>query len=236
MERVGGVTWYGWERSSYCVTVVRTGIGLANARAACQAIVEQRPWTLCIASGYAGALVPARIGDLVIPEQVLDCAQDRTGTFQDDSLACSVFYRQLAQDMAHLSGCAVVSGCVVTVRTMVCLARDKQSVGRACGASGLDMESAAIGSVAARHGVPFFVIRSISDLVEEDLPRDLNLFCRPATFPRGVWVVVTTPRLWPIFNRLRRQKNMASTRLTQFFETFFLKLSDMQRVDEALTE
>ena len=203
-----------------------------NARAACQAVADQRPWTMCLASGYAGALVPAHVGDLVIPEQVLGCAPDRTGTFHDSWLACNAFYRQMARDVAQLSGCAVLPGRVVTVQTVVCLAREKQAMGRARDASGLDMESATIGTVAAQYGIPFFVVRSISDLAEEDLPSNLTLFCHPATFLRGVWGVVTTPRVWPALNRLRRQKNAASASLTQFFETFFLRLSNTRRADK----
>ncbi len=126
----------------------------------------------------------------------------------------------------------MLPGRVVTVRTMAGLAQDKQSIGRACEARGVDMESAAIGTAAARHGIPFFVLRSISDLAEEDLPLGLSLLCQPATMLRGVWAVVTTPVVWPAFNRLRRQKNVASARLTQFFETFFLLLSETQRADE----
>ena len=196
-------------------------------------MITQRPWTACLASGYAGALVAAHIGDLVIPDQVLGCAPDHTtGAFADSSVACNAFYRQMAWDVAHLAGCAVLPGRVVTVETMVRLGRDKQSIGRARDASGLDMESATIGTVAAHHGIPFCVVRSISDLAEEDLPRDLTLLCHPATFLRGMRVVITTPRVWPALNRLRRQKNVASARLTRFFETFFLRLLDMRCADK----
>ncbi len=83
------------------------------------------------------------------------------------------------------------------------------------------MESAAIGSMAARHDIPFCVIRSVSDRMEEDLPFDLNLFRRAGTFVQGAWAVATAPGTWSGFNRLRRQKNVASARLAQFFEIFF---------------
>ncbi len=212
--------------------MIQTGIGPANAQAVCRAVVAQRPWTVCVASGYAGALVPAHIGDLVIPESVLDRVPDPTGVVPDSSLACNTFYRQTAQDVAQSSRCAVVAGRVVTVQTMVCLAMEKRVIGRACGVSGLDMESAMIGAVAAQHGVPFFVVRSISDLAEEDLPDVLHLLCRPATLLQGVWAVVVTPRLWPVLNRLRRQKNVASSRLARFFEAFFSRLSNMRCADE----
>ena len=194
---------------------------MANAQAACEAVFPKRPWTVLISSGFAGALVPSQIGDVVIPEQVVCEDSNIMGSVPDSSIVCSASYRQRACQTAQSTENAVLSGRLVTVRNIVWLARDKQAIGRAFAANSLDMESAAIGTMAARRGIPFFVVRSVSDRVDEDLPLDLNLFCRTGTFVQGVLAVATTPRIWPAFNRLRRQKNVASARLTQFFESFF---------------
>lgn len=221
VERIDGVKWRRWVNASCFVAVIQTGVGPAKAQAACRAVFDKRPWTAFIASGFAGALVPSQIGDLVIPEQVVCRDSNNVGSFLNSSILCSSFYRQKAQNTAQLSGNTVLSGRLVTVRNIVWLAQDKQAIGRAFEANSLDMESAAIGTSAAQRGVPFFVVRSVSDRVEEDLPLDLNLFCQPGTFFQGAWAVATTPWIWPAFNRLRRQKNVASAKLTQFFETFF---------------
>lgn len=158
---------------------------------------------------------------MVIPDQVV-CADSRlTDSVPGSSVACSASYRQRAYKTAQLSGNAVLSGRLVTVGNIVWLAGDKLAIGRDFEASSLDMESAVIGSMAVRRGIPFCVIRSISDRLEEDLPFDLNLFCRAGTFVQGAWAVATTPGTWSGFNRLRRQKNVASARLSQFFEIFF---------------
>ena len=198
--------------------VIQTGIGLTKAQAACEAVLDQRPWTVFIASGFAGALVPSQIGVLVIPEQV--ACQDPRITGLSPAITCTALYRQQAWNTAQLSENMVLSGRLVTAGNIVWVARDKQAIGRAFEASSLDMESAAIGTMAARRDIPFVVVRSVSDLVEEDLPLDLNLFCRRGTFLQGVWTVVTTPGLWSKINRLRRQKNVASASLTRFFEAF----------------
>lgn len=176
---------------------------------------------MCISSGFAGALVPSQIGDVVIPEQVVCQDSSITGSSPNSSIVCSALYRQKAWNTAQLSENTILSGRLVTVRNIVWLAGDKQAIGRAFEASSLDMESAAIGMMAARHGIPFCVIRSVSDRMGEDLPLDLNLFRRAGTFLQGVWAVAKTPGIWPALNRLRRQKNVASARLTQFFEIFF---------------
>ena len=221
VERINGVKWRRWTDASRFVAVIQTGIGLVNARAACEAVCPKKPWTVFISSGFAGALVPSRIGDVVLPEQVVCADSSFTGSVPDSPIVCSASYRQHAYKTVQLSENAVLSGRLVTVGNIVWLARDKLAIGRACDASSLDMESAAIGSMAARHGIPFCVIRVVSDRLEEDLPFDLNLFRRADTFVQGVWAVATTPGTWSGFNRLRRQKNTASDRLTRFFETFF---------------
>lgn len=213
-----GVKWRRWANASRFVAVIQTGIGLPRAQGACEAVLDKRPWTVFIASGFAGALVPSQIGDLVIPEQV--ACQDPRVTGSSATIACSASYRQQAWDTAQVLKYTVLSGRLVTVGNIVWLASDKQAIGRSFEASSLDMESAAIGTMAARRGIPFFVVRSVSDRAEEDLPLDLNLFRRTDTFLQGAWTVATTPGLWSKINRLRRQKNVASARLTRFFETF----------------
>ena len=119
-----------------------------------------------------------------------------------------------------------MEGRLVTVGKMVWLAEEKQVIGRAWDAGSLDMESAVIGAAAMHDRVPFVVVRAISDLVDESLPLDLNLFCRPATFLRGSWTVLTTPRTWPALYRLHRQQTVASCRLTRFFTMFFQSTSE----------
>lgn len=221
VERVNGVKWRRWANASRFIAVIQTGMGLVNARAACEAVFPKRPWTVFISSGFAGALVPSRIGDVVIPEQVVCADSSLMGSAFGSSIVCHASYRQQACKTAQLSGNAILSGRLITVENIVWLARDKLAIGRAFQASSLDMESAAIGSMAARHDIPFCVIRSVSDRLEEDLPFDLNLFRRAGTFVQGVWAVATTPGIWSGFKRLRRQKNVASARLAQFFEIFF---------------
>ena len=225
------------------MAAIRTGIGPAHAQAAAHVAFAKGPWTAVISSGFAGALIPSRIGDLVIPEEVVtewrggpewgveseECGESgeerghstRHSRGPTASILCSALYRRKARDVAQGSRSPLIEGRLVTVGKMVWLAEEKQVIGRACDASSLDMESAVIGAAAMHHRVPFVVVRAVSDLVDETLPLDLNLFCRPATFLRGTWTVLTTPRTWPALYRLYRQQSVASCRLTRFFTMFF---------------
>ena len=208
------------------MAAIQTGVGPTHAQAASQVVFAKGPWTAVISSGFAGALIPSRVGDLVIPEEVVPRASDVGAFVPTASVSCSAFYRRKARDVAQRSRSPLVEGRLVTVGKMVWLAEEKQLVGRAYDASSLDMESAVIGAAAMHYHVPFVVVRAISDLVDETLPLDLNLFCRPATFLLGTWTVLTTPRTWPALYRLHRQQNVASFRLTRFFSMFFQSASE----------
>ena len=65
---------------------------------------------------------------------------------------------------------------VVSAARVVGRSADKQAISRMTGAVALDMESAALAQVAEERGVPFVVLRTVSDLVEEELPLDFNAF------------------------------------------------------------
>lgn len=244
VERVEGFTWWRWEHPSCSVAVIRTGIGPTHAQAASHVAFAKGPWTAVISSGFAGALIPSRIGDLVIPEEVVpewrvaseECGESgeerRYSRVPTASILCSAWYRRKAREVAQRFRSPLIEGRLVSVGKMVWRAEEKQWVGRACDASSLDMESAVIGTAAMHDRVPFVVVRAVSDLVDETLPLDLNLFCRPATFLSGAWTVLTTPRTWPALYRLHRQQKVASFRLTRFFTMFFQSASEYTQAED----
>ena len=108
----------------------------------------------------------------------------------------------------------VRSGSVVSLSTVLCGSVEKEHLGRLTGAIALDMESAAIGSVARAQGVPFAVVRTVSDVAREDLPLDFNAFLGPWGWLRGVGAMLIRPSSLVGLNRLRRQSRLAAERLT----------------------
>jgi adenosylhomocysteine nucleosidase len=76
------------------------------------------------------------------------------------------------------------------------------------------MESAAIGNVAHELGVPFAVMRTVSDVVDEDLPLDFNVFLKPWGWARGVSAMLLAPSSLRGLNRLRWHSRLAATTLT----------------------
>ena len=79
------------------------------------------------------------------------------------------------------------------------------------------MESAALGLVASEHRIPFAIVRTVSDLVDESLPLDFNLFLRPSGWVKGVAACLAHPTSLIGLNRLRMQSRVAGTQLTAVF-------------------
>ena len=121
--------------------------------------------------------------------------------------------RQAIQDR-HL---AVQAGPFVSVRQVLYRADEKREVAGRVGAIGLDMESAALGSVASERQIPFGILRTVSDLVDEDLPLDFNLFLRPSGWAKGVAACLAHPTSLIGLNRLRSQSRLAGAQLTAVY-------------------
>jgi adenosylhomocysteine nucleosidase len=108
-------------------------------------------------------------------------------------------------------------GSFVSSSTVLCRADEKRKLADRCGAIGLDMESAAVGAAATQHQVPFGILRTVSDLVDEDLPLDFNLFLRPSGWAKGVAACLAHPASFIGLNRLRHQSRKAGAQLTALY-------------------
>jgi adenosylhomocysteine nucleosidase len=111
-------------------------------------------------------------------------------------------------------------GRFVSTDRIVGRASEKQRFSHTTGAIGLDMESAALAAEARRAQVPFVIVRAVSDLLNEDLPLDFNLFLRPTGWLKGVAALVGKPSSVAGLCRLRRQSRAAAKNLTAFFQRY----------------
>jgi len=78
--------------------------------------------------------------------------------------------------------------------------------------------------------VPFAIARTISDLVDEDLPLDFNLFLTPTGWLSGVRSLVAHPSGFAGLNRLRKQSREAAERLTELFASYIAEETPQSEV------
>ena len=64
------------------------------------------------------------------------------------------------------------------------------------------------------------IVRAVSDLADEDLPLDFNLFLRPTDWMKGMQAIILRPSSLAGLNRLRRQSRVAADRLTEWFRRY----------------
>ncbi len=207
-------------RGLWEVVLAQTGVGPDRAAAACREVLRAHPVELVVSAGLACALVPARIGDLLVGTDVRMAADDRAATEPAKRL-CAGGIVTAAVRAAEQAGLCVKAGSFVTAPRILWHAAEKRAMAEMTGAIGLDMESAAVAAAAAEQAVPFAIVRSVSDLVDENLPVDFNLFLKPANWLKGLAACVAAPACVGGFLRLRAQMRTASGRVSRFFEQFF---------------
>lgn len=176
--------------------------------------------SLVMSTGFACALVPAQVGDLLIGTAVFSVAGGGVWAMGNDRMLCDEAVRAGLLVVTKDMGMPAQVGSIVSAPSVVWQAEDKRRLRRLTEATGLDMESAAVAAVAQDRGIPMAVVRTVSDLVDEDLPLDFNLFLRPTGWLQGLQAVVCRPSSLAGLNRLRKQSRVAADRLTEWFQQF----------------
>ncbi len=132
------------------VVAAVTRIGTRAAREVTERLLERLPAEHVIVLGACGAVAPnLAVGELVVPERVMD---EASGTV----------HQPVALAGARAAG---------TLLTSDVLQRDpaKLEALRRAGVVAVDMESAAIGAVCEARGVPWSVLRAVSDRAGDPL-------------------------------------------------------------------
>ena len=217
---VAGVRCHIGQSGDRAYWLIQTGVGPAAAGRVARKVLATQAMSLVISTGFACALAPAQVGDLILGTEVFPLDIEEVGMMKGDSLLC---------DEAVLSGCVAVAqdagmvartGTVVSAPIVLWQAEDKRRLRRLTDATGLDMESAAIAAAAWEQGMPMAIMRAVSDLEDEDLPLDFNLFLRPTGWVQGIWSLISRPSRLAGLNRLRRQSRVAADRLTEWFQHY----------------
>lgn len=214
-ENVCGLRCLIGHKADWSYRLIQTGVGPERARMAATAVLQGKEISLAISSGFAGALVPAGIGDVIIGTGTMSAVYD--GDWRQDAGVEATHGKSVewARELAAQIGASTHVGLVVSMSTVVGHSVDKFAIRRLTGAVALDMESASLAAVAQERRIPFFVLRTVSDLVDEDLPLDFNAFLGPTAWSKGLYELITHPAGLFHLNRLRRHSKLAADRLTE---------------------
>ena len=125
---------------------------------------------------------------------------------------------------------AVVShtGTLLSTPTVVAQAASKHDLGRRSGALAVDMESYSVGQAAAQCHLPFAVLRTIFDPVDQPMTFPVTTCLTPAGMLRPwrlVGCLACQPGLWLQLPQWWRASRMAGHHLQRWLQHFFLLLS-----------
>ena len=157
---------------------VANGAGALLAGEACEVAWNKQKAKALISTGFCGALDPAiRLGEVFVASQVFT---------PEGGLALEACLPECPRP--HSTGRLISMDHVAQTK------EEKKRL-RDLGGSAVEMEAAAVGLRARQWGVPFYCVRSVTDLADEDFHLDFNA-------ARGIDGRLSTPRiLWAAARR-----------------------------------
>ncbi|GAA5511649.1 aminodeoxyfutalosine nucleosidase [Deinococcus carri] len=180
-----GVTLYRGVLDGVPVLLTRGGIGKVNAALTATHLLMAGA-TRVIFTGVAGGVHPElRVGDIVVSTDLVQHDVDVTalgyalGTIPSEAPAwpADEHLRAAALDAAaEVEGVRVLEGRVASGDQFIASREGVQRLWTQFGAACAEMEGAAVAQVCAKAGVPFVVIRSVSDTADHDANVDYRTF------------------------------------------------------------
>lgn len=188
VEKAAGMEFYQGNIGGREVVVVRSGIGKVNGAVCCQILADRYHVDAVVNTGIAGSLRnEINIGDIVLSEDTLQHDMDATGfgypmgvipqmdnsVFRGDSAMIGTAIECCAQVVPEIG---VHVGRVLSGDQFISDKTKKAWLTETFGGHCTEMEGAAIAQTAWLNGIPFLIIRAISDKADDSAEMDYEEF------------------------------------------------------------
>ncbi|MFZ4780054.1 MAG: hypothetical protein ACOYM3_32260 [Terrimicrobiaceae bacterium] len=143
-----------------CVSIWTLAVAGERSAAVLKRMIEKTRPEVIVSAGFSGALQPElALGDIVIGENYSDPA--------------------LVRSLRDRTDCRI--GQIVTVPDILETAAAKRNIGVRSGALAADLESAHIFRICSEAGIPMLSVRTISDVLDQDMPVPGSVLINPET-------------------------------------------------------
>jgi len=159
------------------IAMAYSKIGKVNAALTATVLIEKFGCQKLLFSGVAGGINEnLKIGDLIFAQKLVQHDVDITafghpwgfipesGNFIEADAALN----ELAKKVADKMGVKIIGGTIATGDQFIASEEKKEWIKTTYNADALEMEGASVGYVCRCLGVPFFVLRAISDTADMD--------------------------------------------------------------------
>jgi len=196
------------------VAIATSGVGKVNAAITATLLVERLGCRALVLSGVAGGLsADLAIGDLVVADRVVDVDYGRITdadrvVYQPGALPMPgvepapgyVLPADLIESVRAClgtSGQHAVLGTILSGDAFLASARVRDELAARWSALAIEMEGAAVCGVAQRFGLPWLIVRALSDRAGEESVTDFAAFARDAADASATLVRALLPVVDP---------------------------------------
>lgn len=202
-ETCGGIAFTSGKIGRTEVVCAVCGIGKVYAAMCAQAMIVRFAPDVIVNTGVGGSLTPRlSIGDVAVSESVVQYDMDTTAVGDPAGLisGLNLVYIPADENLARAvsgiirdMGIRCERGVIATGDRFVADAPTKKQISEAHSAVVCEMEGAAVGQVCAVNGVPFCIIRAVSDNADSGACEDYPSFAARAA-KNSAKAVVTLAR------------------------------------------
>ncbi len=189
VDRSAGLTFYTGELCGQEAVVVKCGVGKVNAAACTQALIDRYGVERLINVGVAGGVSSElKVLDVVVGRALVQHDFDlrpfgyvkgylgevyggdsqRPTCFEADPVMVEACESAAKKALGYEHSLYV--GVIASGDEFVAASDRRSAIAASCGAMASEMEGAAVAQVAFQNGVPFLVLRTISDLADGSAP------------------------------------------------------------------
>ena len=189
-EVISGITYTSGLLDGQAVVIATCGIGKVYAAICAQTMILHYHPAVIINTGVAGTLTPALgIGDVAVATKLCQHDMDTSPIGDPVGLVSGInriYFEADEKTSQSLAACVeacgvkALAGCIASGDQFVATAEKKTFIRDTFGAIACEMEGGAIAHVATVNGVPFAVLRAISDSADGDATMDYPTFARMA--------------------------------------------------------
>jgi len=204
MEKYAGNIYYHAEYAGHELIIAYSKIGKVFSAITATIMLERYGAKALLFSGVAGGISKdLKIGDLIMASALCQHDVDITAFGHPEGFIPESFVmiesdedmRSLASEIAVDMGVDLYEGIIATGDQFVASAERKEWIEKTFNADALEMEGTSVACVCQNFGVPFFILRAISDAADGDAGMDFDTFLKSSAQVSAKFILEMVKRI-----------------------------------------